>query len=112
MLGSIESNGGHCAGCGAELPARYLEIDHVVPFSRGGRDVMGNYQLLCTPCNRAKGAQSQQEFLSAVRRRGWTVDRPPRDLPAGRRQSGRGCGCLLFLLLFLFLLLYVTKIDP
>lgn len=71
---------------------------------------MGNYQLLCTPCNRAKGAQSQQEFLSVVRSRGWTVDRPPRDLPAGQRQSGRGCGCLL--VLFLLLLLYLLASNP
>ena len=101
---------GHCAGCGAELPARYLEVDHIVPFSKGGRDVIGNYQLLCTPCNRTKGAKSQQQFLAVVQHRGWTVDRPPRDLPAGRRQSGGGCGCLVVLLLAL--LLYLLASNP
>jgi len=31
-----------------------LEIDHVVPISRGGKNNFENLQLLCSKCNRTK----------------------------------------------------------
>jgi hypothetical protein len=31
-----------------------LEIDHIVPVSRGGPDTLDNLQTLCRPCNRSK----------------------------------------------------------
>ena len=30
--------------------------DHIIPKSRGGRDVASNMQTMCEPCNKAKGA--------------------------------------------------------
>lgn len=30
--------------------------DHIIPKSRGGRDVVTNMQTMCEPCNKAKGA--------------------------------------------------------
>jgi site-specific DNA-methyltransferase (adenine-specific) len=47
--------GGLCNGCGNEFDIRNLEIDHIVPKSRGGGDYYENYQLLCGACNRQKG---------------------------------------------------------
>jgi site-specific DNA-methyltransferase (adenine-specific) len=47
--------GGLCNGCGNEFDIRNLEIDHIVPKSRGGGDFYENYQLLCGACNRQKG---------------------------------------------------------
>jgi 5-methylcytosine-specific restriction endonuclease McrA len=29
--------------------------DHIVPKKRGGKDVMGNLQASCQPCNQLKG---------------------------------------------------------
>ncbi len=45
-----------CQGCGW-IPHHedYLQVDHVMPRARGGRDVMDNYTLLCQPCNQRKG---------------------------------------------------------
>ncbi|MDE2815562.1 MAG: DNA methyltransferase, partial [Chloroflexota bacterium] len=53
---------GQCNGCKMEFPFKVLEVDHVLPRSRGGTDHMDNLQLLCSHCNRTKGDRAQ-EFL-------------------------------------------------
>lgn len=32
----------------------YLEIDHIVPTSKGGNDTLNNKQALCAKCNKLK----------------------------------------------------------
>lgn len=49
-------DGKKCKMCDVEFDIADLEVDHVVPFSRGGRTDLSNAQLLCVKCNRAKGA--------------------------------------------------------
>ena len=50
-----------CAYCGAEdVP---LEIDHIVPRSRGGSDRVSNLTLACHTCNQKKGNRPIEEFL-------------------------------------------------
>jgi hypothetical protein len=44
---------GRCVQCGTN---QKLEYDHIVPLSKGGSNTERNIQLLCEPCNRAKGA--------------------------------------------------------
>jgi hypothetical protein len=44
---------GRCRQCGSNQDLHY---DHVVPWSKGGANTVNNIQLLCGPCNRAKGA--------------------------------------------------------
>jgi hypothetical protein len=44
---------GKCRRCGSN---RGIEYDHVIPVSRGGSSGVNNIQILCMPCNRAKGA--------------------------------------------------------
>jgi site-specific DNA-methyltransferase (adenine-specific) len=46
---------GQCNACGKEFELRNLEIDHIIPKSKGGGDYYENYQLLCGSCNRIKG---------------------------------------------------------
>ena len=47
-----QRDGGRCVQCSAET---YLEFDHVIPFSKGGANTLGNVQLLCRKCNGEKG---------------------------------------------------------
>jgi hypothetical protein len=41
-----------CCYCGDE---NRLEIDHIIPISKGGREDEDNMQVLCKKCNISKG---------------------------------------------------------
>jgi hypothetical protein len=55
----FKRDGFSCAYCGA-TPANdiTLEVDHIVPVSKGGKDDMSNLITSCFKCNRGKGAKS------------------------------------------------------
>lgn len=50
----LERDGGRCRYCGATAP---LALDHIYPYSRGGRHAPANLQVLCRPCNSRKAAR-------------------------------------------------------
>jgi 5-methylcytosine-specific restriction endonuclease McrA len=61
----LEKWGRKCAYCRVEnVP---LEVEHIVPRSRGGTDRVSNLTLACRPCNQAKGNRDVNEFLSGQR---------------------------------------------
>ena len=44
-----------CQKCGKHMPDGVgLQIDHIVPVSKGGKSVISNLQVLCSKCNGAK----------------------------------------------------------
>lgn len=54
----VKRDGNGCQGCGIVLGLRGIDgltVDHIVPRSRGGRNLIENFQLLCFDCNLAKG---------------------------------------------------------
>jgi hypothetical protein len=52
-----------CAYCGVkDVP---LEIEHIVPRSRGGSNRPSNLTLACRPCNGKKGNQPVEVFLAS-----------------------------------------------
>ena len=44
-----------CQYCGACGPDVELEVDHIIPVSRGGSDDISNLKTACINCNRGKG---------------------------------------------------------
>lgn len=52
-----EQQGHICPLCHKEFDLEFMEGDHIVPWSKGGRTVIENCQMLCRDCNRHKGAK-------------------------------------------------------
>jgi hypothetical protein len=54
----VERAGCKCGVCSTEYEARYLQVDHRVPYEIGGEgkgeDAPNEFQLICGSCNRAK----------------------------------------------------------
>ncbi len=61
---------GKCRGCGVAFEFRHLEVDHIVPQSRGGTDHPENLQLLCGSCNRIKGNRPQEYLVARLQELG------------------------------------------
>lgn len=61
LRGEIKARDNYtCLTCGVSLAAEphlLLEVDHIMPVSRGGLSVPENLQTLCWKCNRSKGAK-------------------------------------------------------
>jgi 5-methylcytosine-specific restriction endonuclease McrA len=56
----LEKWGRKCAyGAETDLP---LQIEHIIPRSRGGSDRVANLTLACEDCNQRKGKQTAAEF--------------------------------------------------
>mgnify|MGYP003818342097 CR=1 FL=1 len=74
----LEKWGRKCAYCGREnVP---LEIEHIVPRSRGGTDRISNLTLACRKCNQKKGNLTAEEFgFSEIQKR---ARRPLKDAAA------------------------------
>jgi len=49
-----QRDGGKCFYCNAVVVIERAQIDHVIPWSRGGRTVEMNGVTSCAPCNRKK----------------------------------------------------------
>ena len=65
-----------CQYCGVRLPRADLNLDHVLPRSRGGATTWENVVCSCVPCNLRKGGRSPGEagmrLLRAPFRPRWT----------------------------------------
>ncbi len=55
----LERDGFKCVVCGrsANSPNVELQVDHIIPVSKGGTNRFENLRTLCTDCNLGKGAR-------------------------------------------------------
>lgn len=58
-----------CQYCGRQPGIRDLNIDHVLPRSRGGPDSWENLVISCRPCNLTKGRRTPEEAGMRLLRR-------------------------------------------
>lgn len=42
-----------------------MTIDHILPKSKGGKNKMSNYQMMCSPCNHQKGNTLEESTESS-----------------------------------------------
>jgi diadenosine tetraphosphate (Ap4A) HIT family hydrolase len=59
---ALKASSGRCALCGATKDERPLDVDHIIPRSRGGKNELSNLQVLCSKCNRSKGNKDATDF--------------------------------------------------
>lgn len=53
--------GNFCGYCGKKFDTKDLNLDHVMPRSRGGKTNWSNMALSCIPCNSRKAARTPEE---------------------------------------------------
>jgi len=58
----LEKFNRRCVYCGATDTR--LEVEHVVPRSKGGSNRVSNLVIACHPCNQSKGNQDIKDFLA------------------------------------------------
>ena len=47
---------GICPICGEHFTLKQMEADHIIPWSKGGKTVDDNLQMLCKKCNKDKSS--------------------------------------------------------
>ena len=58
----LKASGGRCALCGITKNDSPLDVDHIIPRSRGGSNDISNLQVLCAKCNRTKGNKDDADY--------------------------------------------------
>lgn len=53
---AYEKQNGKCAKCNKHFEINEMQGDHIIPWSKGGKTISSNCQMLCNNCNRAKSA--------------------------------------------------------
>jgi len=62
----IERDNGICYLCNKQIPFNEIEIDHLIPRSRGGSSQPDNLSVSCMKCNRHKGNRIGLEQLKRL----------------------------------------------
>ena len=66
VLQNLEKNNGQlkCALCGKIIKSKAeCHFDHIIAYSKGGKSILSNCQILCRDCNLSKSDRDMQDFL-------------------------------------------------
>lgn len=72
-----------CVRCGKSFRKGDMDIDHIIPQSRGGSDNELNLQCLCVHCNRSKQADMDDSFSDLTRSAGRIAKRKTQNTLSG-----------------------------
>ena len=57
---------GVCVYCGHKVDFNTMEVEHIIPLSKGGPDIIENNVCSCHECNASKKDMLPQEFYAAM----------------------------------------------
>lgn len=57
-----------CSKCGRKFRKSEMDVDHILPKSKGGSNSRYNLQILCQHCNRSKQADTSETADDLARR--------------------------------------------
>jgi diadenosine tetraphosphate (Ap4A) HIT family hydrolase len=63
----IQRAKGRCEACGISNEERALEVDHIIPRNKGGRNDLWNLQALCYVCNAQKRDRDDTNFAEVLK---------------------------------------------
>lgn len=75
---ALERDQSRCRYCGRLTTSRTRQLDHVIPRSRGGKNVITNIVVACQPCNTIKGTKLPHEAGMRILRTGTKPSRSVR----------------------------------
>ena len=59
IVAAMQKSNGVCVACGTD---ERLQVDHIIPVSRGGTNDLDNLQMLCKSCNASKRDKTMDEW--------------------------------------------------
>lgn len=64
---AFKKTNGCCAYCGIKLSLNkkddnYIQIDHIIPRSKCGKNTLENYFCCCRSCNSSKGSKTIESY--------------------------------------------------
>ena len=54
---AFEHQKGSCLTCKKTFKLGEMQADHIIPWSKGGKTISANLQMLCDACNRTKSGK-------------------------------------------------------
>ena len=60
---AYKDQNGLCFYCGKHMDQKKATADHIIPRSKGGKDIRENIVAACNDCNVQKGNMNYQDFL-------------------------------------------------
>jgi hypothetical protein len=64
-----------CAYCGLHFPSTHLTRDHIIPTSKGGKNVWANVVTACGPCNKFKDDRTPEQCGMKLKYTSYTPNR-------------------------------------